>query len=692
VVAVVVAELPKLRPDLIVRRIPGPDDISYVVKDPVRRKFVRFPEAAGRLLAFLDGKASLSGVQQRLRAAGVDAPGLEALEGFVQQLRAMDLLELSPAERMEHQLEQLRTERRLRVRSRNAFGSILHARFSFWDPDRWMDRVVPRLRFFWTPGFFVVSLAAILLATGILWAHWERFQGELHRLFSGRAGWHEYVAFVLILLVVIAIHELGHGLTCKQFGGHVHEIGFLLMYFMPCFYCNVDDAWLFERRSERLWVTAAGGHIQLSVGALATFTWWLTTSGHPVNTLALQTALIASVSSVAVNLNPLIKLDGYYGLTDYLGIPNLREHSFRYVRALFRRLLFRRPPEGPELTSRRRRIYLTYGLLAGAYSMAILVLFGGRTFEFLVTRWRDWGVAAFLVIAACLLVPPAWRWRRAAGRKPSGGAASLRARVSASVAYRSFFPALALVLLAVVPRWAMPVRLAGMFEPGAPTVFYAPEDAQVVQVLCEEGQRVRAGQPLVKLRSLELESELTRARLGLATSRLREQQAQLAGDLAARQAERRRAQTQQEQLDQLEQRSARLTLIAPRAGACLTPRPRELLGRAVQRGAPLVMVGVTTQLLAVARIGPGATGEARAHAPALVMPDALPGTVLRGRVRDLLPAGGRGGGFRLTVPVANPGALQPGMSARIKVYGPKRSLLGHLREGALRLLRADLWW
>jgi hypothetical protein len=131
---------------------------------------------------------------------------------------------------------------------------------------------------------------------------------------------------------------------------------------------------------------------------------------------------------------------------------------------------------------------------------------------------------------------------------------------------------------------------------------------------------------------------------------------------------------------------------SPLAGVCLTPRPRDLLGRTLTRGTPLVTVGDTTQLLAVAHVEPDATGDVGPGAPAQAMPYSLPGTVLRGRVRDLLPAGSSApSGFRLTVPVANPGAVRPGMSGSLKVYGPARSLLGHLREAALRLLRADAW-
>src|SRR6185436_113778 len=120
--------------------------------------------------------------------------------------------------------------------------------------------------------------------------------------------------------------------------------------------------------SERLWVTVAGGYIELFVGALAALAWWATEPGHPVNQVAFQAALVGTLAAVLVNLNPLIKLDGYYALVDYLGVPNLREHSFQYVRALAARALLGPRIPVPEPSPRRRRILLAYGLLAGAYS------------------------------------------------------------------------------------------------------------------------------------------------------------------------------------------------------------------------------------------------------------------------------------------------------------------------------------
>src|SRR5207248_8674086 len=125
--------------------------------------------------------------------------------------------------------------------------------------------------------------------------------------------WHwDVMALVwLTLLLTIAFHEFAHGLTCKHFGGEVHEIGFLLLYFVPCFYCNVSDAWLFPARAKRMWVTFAGGYCDLVLWALSAFAWRLTVPDSPLNYLAWMVFTVCGMR-IFFNLNPLLKLDGYY--------------------------------------------------------------------------------------------------------------------------------------------------------------------------------------------------------------------------------------------------------------------------------------------------------------------------------------------------------------------------------------------
>src|SRR5207245_5592705 len=179
------------------------------------------------------------------------------------------------------------------------------------------------------------------------------------------------VLTVLVMAVVTTLHESAHGLTCKRYGGEVREIGFLLIYLQPAFYCNVSDAWLFPEKSKRLWVTFAGAYFELFIWAMATLVWRVTETDTWPNHLALVVMAASGIASL-FNLNPLIKLDGYYLLSDYLEVPNLRQRAFQYVGDHVRRLWGAPPRRTRDASPREKRIYLLYGLLALSSSVSLL--------------------------------------------------------------------------------------------------------------------------------------------------------------------------------------------------------------------------------------------------------------------------------------------------------------------------------
>src|SRR5262249_13384774 len=139
-----------------------------------------------------------------------------------------------------------------------------------------------KLWFVWTWAFVVLSLGAILGAAVVAGLSRQ----ELVNSFVDAMRWETLVAVWFTLLLVTVLHEFAHGLTCKHFGGEVHEVGFLLLFLIPCFYCNVSDAWLLREKSKRLWVTLAGGYCDLCVWALAVFVWRLTIPNSLLNYLA----------------------------------------------------------------------------------------------------------------------------------------------------------------------------------------------------------------------------------------------------------------------------------------------------------------------------------------------------------------------------------------------------------------------
>jgi hypothetical protein len=329
---------PKLRTDLVVSRQATPEGPVFVLKDPAAGRFFRFREAEHFIAEQLDGRTPLEAIRQRVKDR-VGAPvSLESLGQFIERLGRLGLLEADGAE------SRPRAAPRGRVR-----GSLLYLRFPAFDPDRLFTRLLPLVRFCFTPWFLALSGALILLAAGITVVHWEGITRDFLRFFRLETL---FLAWLTVLAVTTA-HEFAHGLTCKRFGGEVRELGFMLLFFQPAFYCNVSDAWLFPEKGKRLWVTFAGAYLEIVLWAVATLTWRVLEPGTALHFMALVVMATSGVKTL-FNWNPLIKLDGYYLLSDWLEIPNLRQRSFGYLRAAPKRLWGRASQERPEVTPRER--------------------------------------------------------------------------------------------------------------------------------------------------------------------------------------------------------------------------------------------------------------------------------------------------------------------------------------------------
>src|SRR5438093_4740437 len=347
---------PKLRSDLTVSHQQTAAGTVLVVKDPVSSDFFRFRAVEQFVARQLDGQTPLEAVRQRTEKEFGGSLSPEALSAFIKILNQNGLLESGES-----------TKRNGTADRRRIRGSPLYFRVKVFDPNRLMARLVRRARCFFTPHFLALSATLILLAAGITVLNWSDLGENVSRLYRLSA----VPLLVTIVLVVGSAHEFAHGLTCKYFGGEVHEMGFALIYFQPALYCNVSDAWLFPEKSKRLWVGFAGPYFELFLWALAVLAWRLTDVETWINYVALIVMTSSGIKTL-LNFNPFIKYDGYYLLSDYVEIPNLRRKSFRYVGNLIERLFGFGGPIAGEITPRERRIRLAYGLVGAVGSFSFL--------------------------------------------------------------------------------------------------------------------------------------------------------------------------------------------------------------------------------------------------------------------------------------------------------------------------------
>jgi putative peptide zinc metalloprotease protein len=494
------SELPKLRGDLHFSRQETAGEGVFVLKDPATGRFFRFREAEHFIAGQPDGSTPTEVIQRRVEEKFGTPVDSGTLAQFIEHFRRLGLLDGQGA------TPGPQTERRRRVR-----GNLLYLRLPAFDPDHLLKRLLPAVRFCFTRPFLVLTSLLILLALGVAHAGWSAIGREIPHFYRPETL---VLAWLAILLVTTA-HEFAHGLTCKHFGGEVREMGFLLIYFQPAFYCNVSDAWLFPETSKRLWVTFAGAYCELVLWALATLIWRVTEPETGLHFLALVVMATSLIKSF-FNLNPLIKLDGYYLLSDYLEIPNLRQRAFRYLAARIKRWWGAGPSGLQEATPRERRIYLVYGLLAGAYSywlLGVVALYFGR---YLVERYQGSGFILFTLLLMAVFQNPL----RAAAQKVTH---TFRFGQGRMAAMRR--PAKGLLLLtAILPvlfLGRMGLTVSGEFEvlPIHNADIRAEVEGLIQEMYVDEGSLVKEGDLIARLSDRDFSSELRQLGAQLAEKR-----------------------------------------------------------------------------------------------------------------------------------------------------------------------------
>jgi putative peptide zinc metalloprotease protein len=413
--------------------------------------------------------------------------------------------------------------------------------------------------------------------------------------------------------VVKVIHEFGHGLSCKAFGGECHEMGVLLMCLSPALYCNVTDAWTLADKWKRIIISFAGIYVELIIAAGATFVWWYTPAYPIANNIALCVMVLCSVSTVVFNANPLMRFDGYYMLADWLEIPNLREKSNRFLNNLFleKCLGVEVPPE-PYMAPSRKLLFVAYAIGSWVYRWVVMFSILWMLADFLGPKLKILSQMLAVLSLASLFIWPAYKVIKNVhqrGRLPD---------MKAPRVYITLFVVLVLVLgFFLLPLPVSRVHETGLvaIEPGDLEAVLLPEPARLTAVEVTPGQAVRKGQVLARFHSEKLTLELNEVRSNRDHKR---QTAEQLGQMlrqASGQVESERLQEFKQQADtaRAEAESADLTarmyehrisalreLKAPRDGVVVTIPRRDEIGKLFDQGypeqPPIIQVGDPTKL------------------------------------------------------------------------------------------------
>jgi putative peptide zinc metalloprotease protein len=319
---------PRLHPNLIAReQIEG--GVPVMVAMVSGGTYVmRFSPEQWKLVQLFNGQRSYREVVELYQQDTGITFGEEEVREFVEALDEGGLWYRTSAELTSTASQKLADERRRRAKKKIDLSLMT---FSTWDPDDYLTRVYSRLRFVYTEWFTLLTLGMFSIMTLIFVSGWSEIWRDTVRYytFTDKSAADLAEFWLLFCWTGIFFHECAHGLTCKHFGGAVHSMGFMLVYLSPAFFCDVGEVYVYGGKWPRIAAIVAGIWVELMFCSVASIIWWGTPAGIPIHDFAYKIMLITGVAVVLMNLNPLIKLDGYYFFGELIGMPTLKERLHR---------------------------------------------------------------------------------------------------------------------------------------------------------------------------------------------------------------------------------------------------------------------------------------------------------------------------------------------------------------------------
>lgn len=559
-----------LRKDLVIEPVAYEGVTHYVVKDPIALKYFRFKQEEFFLLEQFDGKTNLQDVKRRFEAKyKPQTISVDDLIRFGSQLHEAGLVLVDTPEQGRVLIKRRRKKQLKKVGQ--FFANILFIKVPLFDPERLLTGMLPWFRWLYSRWFNVFAVSLMLAAITLVATQWSTFYSKLPT-FESFFNWYTLLYFWVSLAVVKVIHEFGHGLTAKYYGSEVHEMGALLLVLTPALYCDVTDSWLLKNKWHRIWIAAAGIYVECFLAAIATFVWWNTQPGV-LNSLMMSVMFICSVNTILFNANPLLRYDGYYVMSDWLEIPNLRIKSTQFFAYLIQdKVLGLEIPVQSYMPRSRRSLFVFYAVASYLYRW--VVSFG--IIFFLYSMLKPYGlqsISAALAIGSMvpLVVIPLYKiikFVRTPGR--------LRKMKKARAAAWALGAVAVVTLVLLIPT---PLTVQGplVLTAADPNEIYVEVPGRLASLNVRDGEHVRAGQVIANLSNPEKLRERENLSAEHDIALIRAQAARRENDNSSRAlAATYDAQAAKlaESLSEVEHEIAKLNLVAPADGRVIgIPHP-----------------------------------------------------------------------------------------------------------------------
>ncbi|MDP7741500.1 MAG: hypothetical protein QGF67_08675 [Lentisphaeria bacterium] len=543
----------------------------HVLHDPFNNQFFRIRPAAYEFVSRLNRRRTVQEAwDECLELFTDEAPGQEEVIRLLAQLYHANLLQYELSRDSRQLFDRFKKRRQREVRS--YLLSIMFARFPLFDPDAFLQRTLSFVRLLLGPVGMIAWIAVVAYGGKLVFDNFAGVQEQTQGLLAPG----NLVLLYIGLVILKAFHEFGHAYVCRHYGGEVHVMGIMLLVFTPIPYMDATSSWAFRKRRHRILVGAAGMIVEIFVAGLATIV-WAKTDGGTIHNLAYNMMITASVSTIVFNINPLLRFDGYYILSDLVDIPNLHSQAAKQTLYLVERFAFgcRKAIPSTQVLGETLFLYV-YWVASRIYRV---IVFGGILL-IVADKFLLLGLLMLLICAVSWVLVPIGRLFRYLSSSPKLD----RTRFRATTVVTGIAVGL-IVLLQVVP-YPVRFRAPGILQAESYTVVINESPGFIAEVVAAPGAMVKAGDPLVRLNDPELGFEFAVATAQLNETRILHRRAMGAEPADVKPLEERQ-QAIRQRLDQLEHRRRMLIVRARQDGQWVASELQDQVGMWLRRGVVL---------------------------------------------------------------------------------------------------------
>ncbi len=488
--------IPYLRDDLEIMRGNSRDDgaPAWLLYDAVRNKYFTLGLTAFKLIKNWTGGEDIKSFEKKINSEGLDTT-TEEIKSFIGFLQQNNLIVQPSGVNIGFLLQQKNALKKSWLL--HIIHSYLFFKIPLFKPDVWLTKTFKKVKFLGSIKtrytIYVLGIIGLFLAI----QQFENFTKTFLYFFTLQG----LLLYFLTLVIVKCLHELGHAYIAKYYGCRVSAIGIAFLVFFPFLYTDTTDAWRLRNHKERLTINFAGVLTEIHLAMIATFLWGILPEGG-LKSVAFFVATTSWISSVAINISPFMRFDGYYVFSDWLKAENLQPRSFALAKWQLREILFGLKHKAPEeLNPSRRWTFITYAWITWLYR---LFLFIGIALLVYHLAFKVLGIILFVIeiywFIALPIIKEIKNWWM------------FKSEMKLNKQTKRTISILAAILILIFLPWKSSLKIPAVYVSEKNSEIYTPYPAKIRTIFINKDDEIAVGQDLIELYSPDLEMKIETSR------------------------------------------------------------------------------------------------------------------------------------------------------------------------------------